>query len=103
MNKDIKKTQHFSTDNQLITNLIKDIPDNVPLIEPFCGTKALMQSFADYAWEYYDIDDTLVSSEHCRDTLINPPDYNNKWVITNPPYLAKNKATNRQVFDLYPK
>lgn len=103
MNKDIKRTQHFSTDNQLITNLIKDIPDNVLLIEPFCGTKALMQSFADYVWEYYDIDDTLVSSEHRRDTLINVPDYHNKWVITNPPYLAKNKATNHQVFDLYPK
>ena len=48
MNKDIKKTQHFSTDNQLITNLIEDIPNNVPLIEPFCGTKALMQSFQNH-------------------------------------------------------
>ena len=48
MNKDIKKTQHFSIDNQLITNLIEDIPSNVLLIEPFCGTKALMQSFPNY-------------------------------------------------------
>ena len=48
MNKDIKKTQHFSTDNQLITNLIEDIPNNVSLIEPFCGTKALMQSFPNH-------------------------------------------------------
>ena len=103
MNKNIKKTQHFSTDNQLITNLIEDIPNNVPLIEPFCGTKALMQSFPNHKWEYYDIDDTLVSLEHCRDTLINIPNYKNKWVITNPPYLAKNKATNHDIFNLYPK
>ena len=41
--------------------------------------------------------------EHCRDTLINIPNYKNKWVITNPPYLAKNKATNHDIFNLYPK
>ena len=79
MNRDVKRTQHFSTDNQLITNLISDIPNGATLIEPFCGAKALMQAFpTDKNWEYYDIDDTLVSLEHCRDVLIDVPDYRNK-------------------------
>lgn len=79
MNRDVKRTQHFSTDNQLITNLINDIPNGATLIEPFCGTKALMQAFPeDKNWEYYDIDDTLVPLEHCRDVLIDVPDYRNK-------------------------
>jgi hypothetical protein len=28
-----------------------------------------------------------------RDTLTNPPDYKNAFVITNPPYLARNKVS----------
>ena len=76
---DVKRTQHFSTDNQLITNLINDIPKDATLIEPFCGAKALMQAFpTDKNWEYYDIDDALVSLEHCRDVLVDVPDYRNK-------------------------
>lgn len=79
MNSDVKRTQHFSTDNQLITNLINDIPNDATLIEPFCGAKALMQAFpANGNWEYYDIDDALVPLEHCRDVLIDVPDYRNK-------------------------
>ena len=79
MNRDVKRTQHFSTDNQLITNLINDIPKDATLIEPFCGAKALMQAFpTPDNLEDYDIDDTLVSLEHCRDVLIDVPDYRNK-------------------------
>ena len=79
MNRDIKRTQHFSTDNQLITNLINDIPKDATLIEPFCGAKALMQAFpTDKNWEDYEIEDTLVSLEHCRDVLVDVPDYRNK-------------------------
>lgn len=36
-----------------------------------------------------------------RDTLINPPDYSNAWILTNPPYLARNKAQNKEIYDLY--
>jgi hypothetical protein len=38
------------------------------------------------------------------DTLTNPPDFNNKYIITNPPYLAKNKnknKNNKKIFDTY--
>ena len=79
MNRDVKRTQHFSTDNQLITNLINDIPKDATLIYPVCGATARMQAFpTNENWEYYDIDDTLVPLEHCRDVLIDVPDYRNK-------------------------
>ena len=40
-----------------------------------------------------------------QDTLLNPPNYENKFVITNPPYLAKNKSkldNNKKLFNKYP-
>lgn len=30
-----------------------------------------------------------------------PPNYKGKWVITNPPYLARNKATDKSLFNKY--
>lgn len=39
-----------------------------------------------------------------RDSLINPVSYKNMWIITNPPWLAKNKTkegNNKKIFDKY--
>lgn len=36
-----------------------------------------------------------------RDTLNNPPKYENKFVLTNPPYLARNKSNDKKIFDKY--
>ena len=36
-----------------------------------------------------------------KDTLLNPPDYQGKFVITNPPYLARNKCADKTLFDKY--
>ena len=36
-----------------------------------------------------------------RDTLLNPLNYNNKFIITNPPYLARNKSQDKSIFDKY--
>lgn len=45
--------------------------------------------------------DPATNAQHYQDTLLNPPNYQGKWVITNPPFLAKNKASNKQIFDTY--
>lgn len=50
-------------------------------------------------WECYDIEPHF-NSIQC-DTLLNPPEYNEKWVITNPPYLAQNKAKDKTIYSLY--
>jgi hypothetical protein len=54
-----------------------------------------------YSIECYDIDPKYKDITTKRDTLLNPPDYANKVVITNPPYLAKNKSKDKNLFDLY--
>ena len=98
--KDIDKTKHYTTKSfQICENLIKYIPQNACLIEPFCGAGDLLSLFPNASWELYDIEDN--KNNIIQDTLKNPPSYKNKWIITNPPYLAKNKASDKTIFNLY--
>lgn len=69
------------------------------LIEPFCGDGDLLSLLPLGDWECYDIE--FHSNSIQRDTLLSPPEYKNKWVITNPPYLAQNKAKDKTVYSLY--
>ena len=48
----------------------------------------------------YDIDPKRAGVVQ-RDTLLDPPDYTDAWILTNPPYLARNKCANKAVFDKY--
>lgn len=97
---DLEKTIHYTTKAQEICqNLVKYIPSNAQLIEPFVGDGDLLSLFPNHNWETYDIE--LKNNSIQQNTLINPPDYKNKWVITNPPYLAKNKATDKTIFSKY--
>ncbi len=50
--------------------------------------------------ECYDIDPKQKYIKK-RDTLNNPPSYFNKYVITNPPYLARNKSETKDLFEKY--
>ena len=53
-----------------------------------------------YNIELYDIEpkynDTIK-----KDTLLEPPIYDNKFVLTNPPYLARNKNEDKTLYDKY--
>ena len=72
------------------------------IIEPFAGSGDLL-NFVDrdyYNIECYDIDPKKDYIEE-RDTLLNPPDYKDKFVITNPPFLARNKCKDKTLFDKY--
>ena len=79
------------------------IPDEIKnIIEPFCGKKDLLK-FIDckkYNIEMYDIDPKFDDIQK-RDTLLIPPSYKNKFILTNPPYLARNKCKNKDIFDKY--
>lgn len=111
MNKERKKLYgQFYTVNYkyILTNMyIPNIP-NSNLIEPFAGEGHLIDFInsnnvdekLNYIIECYDIDpkkDFIIK----RDTLLNPPIYHNKFVITNPPYLARNKTENKLIYDKY--
>lgn len=98
---DLQKTIHYTTESETICgNLINYIPEGVQLVEPFVGGEDLVQLFPSHKWETYDIDHAT-NAQHYQDTLITPPNYTGKWVITNPPFLAKNKASNKTIFDAY--
>ena len=80
------------------------IPNNVDLIiEPFGGSGELLKWIFNktaIGVESYDLlpkFDGIIK----RDVFRDVPIYKNKFVITNPPYLAKNKAQNKSIFDLY--
>ena len=94
--------QFYTTNYEYILQNL-NIPEGVcDIIEPFAGMGDLLK-FLDtnkYNLQCYDIDPKQ-SYIQKRDTLLDPPDFNNKYVITNPPYLARNKSTNKSLFDKY--
>ena len=74
------------------------------IIEPFAGQGDLIEwvkkQCPDIKIEAYDIDPKKEGIQK-RDTLVNPPDYKDSWIITNPPYLARNKSSKKDIYDLY--
>ncbi len=93
--------QFFSKSFDLIKNHVKHIQRDDILIDPFAGAKDLLLPFEN-KHEAYDImpiegfDDIILN-----DSLLNPPDYTGKFIITNPPYLNINKTNNKEPFELY--
>jgi len=102
MNK--KKLGQFYTTNYeyILSNMT--IPRGTHnIIEPFVGNGDLLKFIKNqenYELEIYDIDPKCKNAIK-RDTLKNPPDYTNKFVLTNPPYLARNKNKDKELYDKY--
>lgn len=94
--------QFYTTNYKYILNNML-IPSYVStIIEPFCGNGDLL-NFVDkskYNFECYDIDPKKITIIQ-RDTIKDPPDYNSKFILTNPPYLARNKCNNKELFNKY--
>lgn len=96
--KDVIKTIHLSTQSaKLLKGLKAFIPEGAICVEPFVGEGDLVAEFPLNVFETYDIRDLTKP----RDTLKNPPDYKGKFIITNPPYLARNKAEDKEIYDAY--
>lgn len=77
------------------------VPSEGRCVEPFAGKGDLLDWLpGSLTVEAYDIDPKREGIVR-RDTLLNPPDYTDAWVITNPPYLARNKCSTKDIFDKY--
>lgn len=99
----------FYTTNQEYILQGMTIPNNIKnIIEPFTGNGDLItfiekeetKNNVKYIIECYDIEpkkNYIIK----KDTIKNPPDYKNKFLITNPPYLARNKSKDKSLFDKY--
>lgn len=114
----IKELGQFYTNNyQTILQNIK-IPDVAfkKIIEPFVGKGDLInfiKSCENISYESIECYDIVENSEFIdsiadskikfnhRDTLLNPPVYIDAIVVSNPPYLARNKSQHKNIFDLY--
>ena len=98
-----KLGQYYTTNyDYILQNLY--IPENIiKIIEPFAGNGDLLNFIKDktkYEIECYDIEpkkDFIIE----KDTILNPPNIKNSFIITNPPYLARNKSNNKELFDKY--
>lgn len=81
-----------------------EIPNSVEtIVEPFVGNGDLLNFIKNknnYNIELYDIDPKYKNTIK-RDTLYNPPSYTNKFILTNPPYLARNKSKDKKLYDQY--
>lgn len=104
MSSNKKKLGQFYTTNYdyILQNMKIPVDINV-IVEPFAGNGDLLNFIHNknkYTFELYDIDPKK-SNITQRDTLLNPPCYDNKFVFTNPPYLARNKNKNKEIYDLY--
>lgn len=103
------KGQFYTTNCSYILEGFQELlPNNIThIIEPFAGKgdliswiRSVYDDTYDINIEAYDIEpksDNIIT----RDTLQYPPDYTNKFVITNPPYLARNKNIKKELYDLY--
>lgn len=109
----VNKNNALETKNQLgqfYTTNYKYILQNMSIpkyvkhiIEPFVGNGDLLKFIpndVNYKLDLYDIDSKYIKSI-TRDTLKNPPCYKNKFVLTNPPYLARNKNKDKSLYEKY--
>jgi hypothetical protein len=98
-----KELGQFYTTNAdaLLKGLILPKPAGIKVVEPFVGQGDLVEFCKQFGpVDMYDIDPKIPDAI-CRDTIKNPPNYDNSYCITNPPYLARNKSPNKEIFDLY--
>lgn len=89
--------QFFTKNSQyIIGNLLNVFPENAVVIDPFVGEWDLLNTIpSNFEKIGYDISPQAKYPDTIKqNTLLEPPDYSNKWICTNPPYLARNKNNN---------
>ncbi|KAH8042904.1 hypothetical protein JL721_13505 (mitochondrion) [Aureococcus anophagefferens] len=95
--------QFYTTNYEYILSNM-EIPSNVKtIVEPFVGNGDLLKFIknkTNYNLEIYDIDPKITNTIK-RDTLTNPPHYAGKFILTNPPYLARNKTKKKDLYIKY--
>lgn len=98
-----ERGQFYTVNHKYILEGLAKPPPGSRVVEPFAGQGDLLDWLGDddgYTCEAYDLEpkDQRVQQ---RDTLLDPPAYEGAWVITNPPYLARNKTRDKTYFEKY--
>ena len=99
-----KYGQYFTTNyNYILQNFI--IPEHINIIiEPFTGNGDLLNFIENkdkYVINCYDIEpkkEFIIK----QDTILEPPiNLDKSFILTNPPYLARNKSNDKYLYDKY--
>ena len=104
-NKKIKGQFYTTNSSYILDGFELPINDIDYIIEPFAGQGDLIDwvknnNTSTIPILAYDIEPKCVYIIK-QDTLLNPPNYNNSFIITNPPFLARNKSNHKEIYDLY--
>jgi len=101
--------QFYTTNYKYILTDLNIIRGVKEIIEPFVGNGDLIKYIEEqekinnckYKLSLYDIEPKKIAKRIVKkqDTILNPPNYKNKYIITNPPYLARNKTTDNEIFN----
>jgi len=96
--------QFYTTNSSYILEGMSPPLDARCIVEPFAGKGDLIEWVkgigSNLPIEAYDIEPKKEGIIP-RDTLLHPPNYADAWILTNPPYLARNKSKNKDLYDLY--
>jgi hypothetical protein len=83
---------------EILDGMIKP-PSGTVVVEPFAGEGDLLKWLGPgYIELAYDIDPKTPKTIR-RDSLMNPPCFAGSYVVSNPPWLAKNKTANKTPFE----
>ena len=93
--------QHYSIKaEQLLHGMHRPPPGSI-VIEPFAGQGDLLQWLGSgYINVSFDLEPKAPGILR-RNTLLDAPRYAGSYVLTNPPWLAKNKSEDKTIFDRY--
>lgn len=91
--------QYFSRNAELINHFRDRVKPHHILIDPFAGDHDLLNQFNN-SYEAYDLF-PLNSTTVYNNSLLTPISYQNKFILTNPPFLNINKSEDKEVFELY--
>jgi hypothetical protein len=94
----------YTVNHQHILQGLPPPPADAAVVEPFAGQGDLLDWLVSVGHnrpvEAYDIEPHRKDIVQ-RDTLADPPEYKGKYMVTNPPYLARNQTKDKTYFDLY--
>ena len=99
-----KYGQFYTTNYNYILQNLSITSETKIIIEPFVGNGDLLKFIKkrdNYIIEKYDINPKIKDINEIRDTIKNPPSYKNKFILTNPPWLARNESQDKSLFDKY--
>lgn len=90
----------FHTENvdQLFSGF-ESLVKNKLIIDPFVGGGDLIDWALQHGAKDYEVYDLFPAFPKTlqNDSLFNPPDYTGKFLVTNPPYLSRNKSKKENV------